>query len=232
MAAKLESAGTVLITGARRGLGRELVRQYAAADWRVIACGRAFPTVGFEENVQFQPLDVTDPVSIHALAGRLVGRSIDVLVNNAAVRSPAPGLEALEAATFLDVISANTLAPILMTKALLPNLRLAARAIVANISSRAGSMTEGLLDDEDDDYAYRCSKAALNMATVQLARDLKAERIAVLALHPGWVRTDMGGTEAVLPAARSARGLCGIIDRASIKDSGSFLTFDGKPVGW
>ncbi len=232
LAAEREPTGTVLITGAGRGLGLELARQYARAGWRVVACGRAFPADGFEKDVEFQSLDVADPASIHALAERLAGRSINVLVNNAAVRSSVPGLDALEAKAFLDVIGANTLAPILMARALLPNLRLAARPVVANISSRAGSMTEGLLDDDDDDYAYRCSKAALNMATVQLARDLQAEGIAVLALHPGWMKTDMGGPEAVLPTEFSARGLCDVIDRASIEISGSFLTFDGKRVGW
>jgi NAD(P)-dependent dehydrogenase (short-subunit alcohol dehydrogenase family) len=232
LAAEGEPAGTVLITGAGRGLGRELARQYAGAGWRVIACGRALPADGFETGVEFQPLDVTDPASIQALAGRLEGRSIGVLVNNAAVRSRAPGLQALEPYAFLDVIGANTLAPILMAKALLPNLRLAAGSVIANIGSRAGSMAEGLLDDDDDDYAYRCSKAALNMATVQLARDLKPAGITVLALHPGWVTTDLGGPEATVPTPRSAEGLRSIIATSGLKVSGAFIAFDGRPIAW
>lgn len=232
MAAEPGPVGTVLVTGAGRGLGRELARQYAAVGWRVIACGRALPADGFETGVEFQPLDVTDPASIRALAGRLAGRPLDLLVNNAAVRSPAPGLEALETKAFLDVIGANTLAPILMARALLPNLRLAAGPVIANIGSRAGSIAEGLLDDDDDDYAYRCSKAALNMATLQLARDLKSAGITVLALHPGWVTTDMGGPEATVPTPRSAEGLRSIIATSGLKVSGAFIAFDGRPIAW
>ncbi|URK87158.1 SDR family NAD(P)-dependent oxidoreductase [Rhizobium sp. RCAM05350] len=106
------------------------------------------------------------------------------------------------------------------------------RKIVANISSRAGSIAEGTLDDDDGDYAYRCSKAALNMATVKLAQDLRADGIAVLSLHPGWVKTDMGGDKAVVPVVDSAAGLRGIIDSATMADSGSFRAFDGRTVSW
>ncbi len=225
-------SGTVLVTGAWRGLGRELVRQYAADGWRVIACGRGQPAGGFEPGVEFQTLDVADPASISALAARLAGRPLDVLVNNAAMRSPAAGLHRFEPDDFLDVLRINTLGPVLVTRALLANLRLGCDPVVANISSRAGSMAEGLLDDDDDDYAYRCSKAALNMATVQLARDLQPDGVIVLSLHPGWVRTDMGGADAVLPVEESAQALRTIIAAAEPGSSGAFLAFDGRRVGW
>lgn len=232
MADEARLPGTVLVTGAGRGLGRELASQYAAEGWQVIACARSLPARDFEPGIEFQPLDVAEPESISALAARLAGRPLDVLVNNAAVRSPVAGLEHIEPDEFLDVLRINTLGPVLVARALRTNLRLGRHPIVANIGSRAGSMAEGLLDDDDDDYAYRCSKAALNMASVQLARDLEPDGITVLSLHPGWVKTAMGGEDAVLPVEDSARALRGVIAAAKPVFSGSFLAFDGRRVGW
>ncbi len=225
-------ARTVLVTGAGRGLGRELAWQYATGGWQVIACGRSRPVHGTETGIEFQPLEVADPASISALAARLTGRPLDVLVNNAGVRSPLSGLDRLQPEEFLDVLRINTLGPLLLTRALRANLRLGSSPVVANIGSRAGSMAEGLLDDDDDDYAYRCSKAALNMATVQLARDLQPDGITLLSLHPGWVKTDMGGAEAVLPVEESAKALRSIIAAAKPEYSGAFLAFDGRSVSW
>jgi NAD(P)-dependent dehydrogenase (short-subunit alcohol dehydrogenase family) len=222
---------TVLITGASRGLGRAMAQQYAAARWRVIACGRAgIPAA--KDGIARETLDVADPASIVDLARRLDGIAIDVLINNAGIRGDTGGLPTLEPDDFLDVVRINTLGPLLVTRALLPNLGYGKRKIVANISSRAGSIAEGTLDDDDGDYAYRCSKAALNMATVKLAQDLHADGIAVLSLHPGWVKTGMGGDEAIVPVADSAAGLRRIIDSATMADSGSFRAFDGRTVSW
>ncbi|MET2831691.1 SDR family oxidoreductase [Mesorhizobium shangrilense] len=232
MAGQGKGNRTVLITGAGRGLGRDLARQYAQDDWRVIACGRTRPTQGFEDGVEFQPLDVADPDSISDLAARLAGRPLDVLVNNAAIRSDIGGLHDFAPAEFLTVIRTNTLGPLLLARAMRPNLVAGRMRVIANIGSRAGSMAEGLLDDYDDDYAYRCSKAALNMISAQLAQDLRVDGITVLSLHPGWVKTDMGGDQADLAVEDSARGLRRVIDCATPGDSGSFQTFDGVPIGW
>lgn len=222
---------TVLITGAARGLGRAMAQQYAAAGWRVIACGRA-STPAAEDGIVPETLDVADPASILDLARRLDGIPIDVLINNAGIRGDTGGLQTLATDDFLEVMRINTLGPLLVTRALLPNLLSGKRKIIANISSRAGSIAEGTLDDDDGDYAYRCSKASLNMATVKLAQDLRADGITVLSLHPGWVKTDMGGDEAVVPVADSAAGLRRIIDGATLADSASFRAFDGQTVSW
>ena len=229
MAGRDNQPATVLITGASRGLGRAMAQQYAAAGWRVIACGRG-PSAG--DGIVQETLDVADPVSILDLARRLDGMPIDMLINNAGIRGDTGGLQTLATDDFLEVMRINTLGPLLVTRALLPNLLSSQRKIVANISSRAGSIAEGTLDDDDGDYAYRCSKAALNMATVKLAQDLRADGVTVLSLHPGWVKTDMGGDEAVVPVADSASGLRRIIDSAPLADTGSFRAFDGRTVSW
>lgn len=229
MAGRDNQPATVLITGASRGLGRAMAQQYAAAGWRVIACGRG-PSTG--DGIVQETLDVADPVSILDLARRLDGMPIDVLINNAGIRGDTGGLQTLATDDFLEVMRINTLGPLLVTRALLPNLLSGQRKIVANISSRAGSIAEGTLDDDDGDYAYRCSKTALNMATVKLAQDLRADGITVLSLHPGWVKTDMGGDEAVVPVAESATGLRHIIESATLADSAGFRAFDGQAVSW
>ncbi len=221
---------TVLISGTSRGLGAELARLYAEDGWRVIACQRG--AIRAEDATDRLTLDVADPASIDALGRTLQGVAIDVLINNAAVRGDIGGLATLDTGGFLDVMRVNALAPLLVTRALLANLRAGERRVVANISSRAGSLAEGTLDDDDGDYAYRCSKAALNMVTVKLAQDLKSDGISVVSLHPGWVQTDMGGSEAVVSVAESAAGLKAIIDKTDLADSGSFHAYDGRRVSW
>ena len=217
--------GTVLVTGASRGLGRALAELYAAAGFRVIACMRQAIT-GVEA------LDVADAGSIAALAERLKGQPIDIVVNNAAVRGDTGGLDTLETGDFLEVMRVNALAPLLLARALRPNLLAGGRRVLVNIGSRAGSLAEGTIDDEDGDYAYRCSKAALNMATVKLAQDFRRDGIAVISLHPGWVRTDMGGLEAAVDVAESAAGLTALIDATTLAETGSFRAYDGRTVAW
>ena len=224
--------GTALITGASRGLGLALARHYAGKGWRVIACTRADIMPADENGLEWRRLDVASPASITELAAGLAGRPLDLVINNAAIRGDTGGLATLDPDDFIEVMRVNALAPLLMACALLPNIEAGRGRVIANISSRAGSIAEGMIGDDDGDYAYRCSKAALNMATAKLALDLKAEGIAVLALHPGWVRTDMGGTEAEIAVSDSAAALQGLIDRATLADSGSFRAFDGRPIAW
>lgn len=235
MTSSIDSSGerkrrTVLITGASRGLGRELAALYAADGWRVIACVRG--QAPFEGAIEAQSLDVSDSTSIAALGRALEGVAIDVLINNAGIRGDTGGLTTLDGDDFLEVMRINALAPLLLARALRANLLAGESRVIANISSRAGSLAEGTLDDDDGDYAYRCSKAALNMATVKLAQDLGKDGITVLSLHPGWVKTDMGGDEASVPVATSAAGLKAVIGAAGMADSGSFRSYDGRRISW
>lgn len=235
MTSSIDSLGerarrTVLITGASRGLGRELAALYAADGWRVIACVRG--PASFDGNIETQSLDVSSPSSIAALGKALESVAIDTLINNAGIRGDTGGLATLDGDDFVEVMRINALAPLLLVQALRANLLAGEGRVIANISSRAGSLAEGTLDDDDGDYAYRCSKAALNMATVKLAQDLRKDGITVLSLHPGWVKTDMGGDEAQVPVATSAAGLKARIDRADMADTGSFRSYDGRRISW
>jgi NAD(P)-dependent dehydrogenase (short-subunit alcohol dehydrogenase family) len=223
---------TVLVTGAGRGLGLALARCFADVGLHVIAACRDAQGAArlLPDGVEVRALDLGDPPSIMRLASEMQGRAIDYLVNNAAIRGSTDGLPGVTAPDFLEVMAVNTLAPLLMVREFLPHLRRGARRVVANISSRAGSMAEGY--DGDGDYAYRCSKAALNMATVKLAGDFAAEGITILALHPGWVKTDMGGPEAEIPVEDSAAAVAKLILAADPSCSGGFRNFDGTAISW
>ncbi|MES0808932.1 SDR family oxidoreductase [Roseibium sp. SCPC15] len=222
----------VLITGASRGLGRELAARYAARGAHVLAGVRNTNLSDRLEGVDYFELDVTDSSSIESLDHVFEGVAVDFVINNAAIRGDDGGLDTLDDEEFLEVMRANALSALLVTRALLPSLRSGKRKVVANISSRSGSMVEGTIDDDDGDYAYRCSKAALNMVTCKLAHDLKASGITVISLHPGWIKTDMGGIHAEVPTFESAIGLMKVLDDIELSETGSFKAFDGATVAW
>lgn len=227
--ANQQASNLVVVTGASRGLGLELVRQLARSGAEVIAACREperFSTAGMDGQITPIACDVTDADIIARMAAALAGRPLDMLINNAGIRGATDGLDTVEAEDFLSVMAVNVLGPLLVTRALLPNLRLG-RGLVANISSRAGSMAEGA--DPDGDYAYKCSKAALNMATVKLADDTG---LTVLSLHPGWIKTDMGGEDAELAVRDSATALLALLAKADHTDSGTFRSYDGATVAW
>lgn len=223
------SAGTVLIAGASRGLGRELARQLSQAGYHVILGNRGMPEerlAGVEE----VSLDLASEASIARLAENLDGRAIDILINNGAIAGDQGGLAGLTTEDFLAVIAVNTLGPLLMAKHFMPHLMRGRRRIIANISSRVGSMSEGIIDEGN--YAYCISKSGLNMASAKLAFHHGGEGLCVLALHPGWVQTDMGGPEATLDVSISAANLIRLITTATARDNGTFRNHDGQPIGW
>ncbi|MBS38861.1 MAG: short-chain dehydrogenase [Thiotrichales bacterium] len=220
---------TVLITGANRGIGFELARQYAADGWRVHAASRSPETCSsVAGDVVTHELDVTRTDQISSVAAELTGESLDVLINNAGIY-----LDGTETLGGLDIdawdryVRVNTLAPLLVSRAFGPLLA-GDGAKLVNISSRNASMALAT----DDGFGYGASKAALNAITRHLAIELAPHGVVVLAVTPGWVRTDMGGPEAALRVDESVAGIRELIASAGVRESGQFYAHDGEQVPW
>lgn len=233
---------TVFITGASSGLGLEFARQYATEGWRVIATSRgrrAFDSLeALAGDIVIRKLDITDNDQIIALAEEFRGVGLDVLLNNAAIHGPRDeraSFGALDVAAWLQVLRVNAIAPMKVTEAFLPNVHAGVQKKIVFVSSRAGSIAErGLLPHHQGGgpYTYRSSKAALNAAAKSLAFDLAPSGISVITLHPGWVRTEMGGTEAGLDQETSVAGMRQVISQSSVADSGVFRNHDGSIIPW
>jgi NAD(P)-dependent dehydrogenase (short-subunit alcohol dehydrogenase family) len=229
-----------LVTGANRGLGLEFVRQLLARGDRVVAACR-HPGKATELNalageypgrLHVLPLDVADPKTHARLASELPllsedAASLDLLVNNAGVLHSGERFGRVTADILLDSFRTNAMGPFLLAQALAPLLADGAR--IANISSELGSIADA---GRFGTPSYCISKAAQNMATAQLASALRERGIAVAALHPGWVQTEMGGKDATLPATDAVRGLLAVIDALTIEGSGGFLDWRGQSLPW
>ena len=226
-----------LVTGANRGLGLEFVRQLLARGDHVVATcrhpGKATvlnPLAGeFPGRLHVLPLDVGDPKSIAELARELplVCETLDLLVNSAGVLHSGERFGNLGAANLDDSFRTNARGPLLLVQALAPMLVDGAR--IANITSELGSIA-GLT--RFGTPSYNISKAAQNMATALLAKALATRGIIVLALHPGWVQTDMGGSDATLTPTQSVQGLLQVIDGATLQSSGQFFDWRGEAMAW
>lgn len=230
----------VLITGAGRGLGLEFVRQYVADGWQVYATCRD-PDVAADlqalarQGVQVLPLDIADPNSISRLAGLLDGAALDLLVNNAGIMGAQAhqAFGTVEMESYLAVQRTNAVGPLLLTQALLPNLRAAVRdqgqAKVAMVSSRMGSIGE---NSGGGAHLYRASKAALNALSRGMALDLAPLSIHLAVLHPGWVRTEMGGPGGQIDPPQSVAGMRRVIGQLTAAQSGCFVDYQAKDVAW
>lgn len=236
---------TYFVTGTARGIGLEYVRQILAAGDRVHAAARRISPALADlaatapDRCTVHRLDVADSGSFY-LAVEAVSAAephLDVLVNNAGVYSltsgawnpETTGLQALAADDLLHVFNVNSVGPLLLAKAFLPLLARAPRGRIVNISSLLGSVghkTSGA------DYAYCASKAALNIMTRALAVDVAPQGIVALAMTPGWVQTDMGGSNALLTPEASVRGMLGVIARMTASDAGRFVDQDGVDQPW
>lgn len=232
-----------LVTGANRGLGLEYSRQLVAAGWQLIACARE-PARAAElaalrdrhpDRVQLEALDVTDHEAVATLARRLEGTAIDLLLNNAGSFGPAgapagmayQGLAHMDYGIWREILEINLLAPFHMAVSFRPHLQRAARPLLVMVSSDLGSVAQ---NRQGQSYAYRSSKAGLNM----LARGMAAEwaDIIVVAVAPGWCRTDLGGAEALLDPADSVADQLQTFARLTTADSGRFIDRHGDTVPW
>jgi NAD(P)-dependent dehydrogenase (short-subunit alcohol dehydrogenase family) len=229
---------TVLVTGANRGLGLEFCKQYAAEGWRVLACCRKPETAAGLASLAAQypqgsvlALDVADFAQIEQLAAQLQDTGIDVLINNAGVfgDSQARGFGQLDYSAWTETIIVNVQAPVKMAEAFLPHLKRGDKKLLIAISSLMGSIAD---NSSGGSIIYRSSKAALNAAMKSIAIGLKEQAVGVLIFHPGWVKTDMGGSNAPLEATPSVAGMRQAIAAFSLEQSGGFVKYDGTPMPW
>ena len=228
-----------LVTGANRGLGLEFARQLLARGDRVIAACRhpgkasALNLLAGEYpgHLRVVPLDVAETghhaALVHELPLLADGHPLDLLINNAGVLRGGERFGTVQASDLETSFRTHALGPFLLVQALFPQL--ADGATVANLSSEIGSIG---LRQEFRTPSYAIGKAAQNMATSLLAQALKVRGIKVVALHPGWARTDMGGLSAQLTPRESVAGLLQVIDGLQADDSGSFLDWQGQPLPW
>ncbi|NUW68094.1 SDR family oxidoreductase [Vibrio coralliilyticus] len=224
---------TVLITGANRGIGLSLVKNYHAQGWQVHATYRSEKSsqdlLELEgDNLTCHPLDVTDYQGLSEFANALP--ALDVLINNAGYYGPKGyGFGNTDIDEWRKVLEINTIAPLKLVEALFPNLQRGQLKKIACLSSKVGSMTE---NTSGGGYIYRSSKAALNSVVKSLSNDLSSQDFTVLALHPGWVQTEMGGPNALIDTQTSAAGLVEVIESADLSRSGEFINYDGTALPW
>ncbi len=219
-----------VVTGANRGIGLELVRQLVARGERVAAvCRKASPELEATEALVVDGVDVTDPADVAGLPERLAGESVGLLINNAGVLSSQRlgEIDADAIAAMEHQYRVNSLGPLLVTQAL--RGLMGAGAKVGIVTSRMGSIAD---NSSGGSYGYRMSKAAVNAAGMSLARDLKDSGIAVVLLHPGWVRTDMTGHSGQVDPAEAAAGLLARLDELDLAATGSFRHANGELLPW
>lgn len=226
---------TVLITGANRGIGLEFTKQYAEADWNVLACCRdpqhakaLDALANANANIKILTLDVSNFTQIEKLANQLNGVAIDVLINNAGIY-PDGNANDTDGAAWTKAFKINSIAPYIMADAFKTHIAKGRLKKLATLSSKMGSIDD---NTSGGSYIYRSSKTAVNMVMKSLSIDLAPLGIAVLTLHPGWVLTDMGGSNALINTQTSVSGMRKVIDALSLTDTGKFIAYDGKEIAW
>jgi NAD(P)-dependent dehydrogenase (short-subunit alcohol dehydrogenase family) len=228
----------LFITGANRGIGLEWVRQAAEEGWQVIATARTpeqSPELlrlasRFSGQLEVWPLDVTDATAVESLPGRLGALPIDCLVNNAGVYGqPGGNFGQVDFDNWRHTFEVNVLAPMRLMQTLAPAVERSQRRLIASISSKMGSIAD---NSSGGAYVYRSSKAALNAVMKSASIELARRGITCVTLHPGWVKTDMGGPNALMEVSDSVRAMRTILQAVTMNDAGRFIGPDGKDIPW
>lgn len=226
----------ILITGANRGIGLELTRQYVATGAQIFAAARQPAQGDLRTLAQQHPgqislltLDVQDDEQLQAAVAAVRSQvsGLDVLVNNAGVNLRGLSLGSYSRAVMLDTLHTNAVAPVLIGQAFLGLLRKGSRPRLVHISSQVGSFT---WNTHGRSPLYAASKAALNMYTRCIS--LEAPDVITVAIHPGWVQTDMGGPSAPLAVPDAVAQIRAVIDTLGPQDNGHFKNYDGRPHPW
>lgn len=227
----------VLITGANRGIGLEFVRQYAADQWQVFACCRAPESAAelsqlaadYPAKVHIIPLDLSNAAALTNIKSQLANEKVDLFVNNAGIYGPRARLGDIDANAWQQVFTVNTIAPLKMVELLLHNLDAGEKKSIALLTSKMGSIAD---NSSGGSYFYRSSKAALNALGKSLAIDLAPQGIKLGIYHPGWVKTDMGGANALISTGESVSALRQQIEQLTLENSGQFKNYDGSIIPW
>lgn len=224
----------IFITGTNRGLGLEFVKQFLNRGDQVTATCRnpkdatELNRLQDNHNLQIFCLDVGDHGAVQKLQQQLVDRPIDIFINNAGIwRSSQLGNISID--EWMESFRINAIAPIKTIESFLPNIKLGEDKKVISITSKMGSIDD---NTSGGSYIYRSSKTALNSAMHSMHHDLKNHGIATCTLHPGWVRTDMGGPGGLIDVEQSVSGMIKVIDHLSIENSGEYIDYAGKIIPW
>jgi NAD(P)-dependent dehydrogenase (short-subunit alcohol dehydrogenase family) len=229
---------STLITGANRGIGLEFARQYLADGWQVYAACRDPSSAselrrmadGSGGKLHVLPMDVSNLASVRAAAAELKGKPIDLLLNNAGVGGPrGQTIGNIDYETWANVLNVNTLGPIRVAEAFVDNVAQSERKLIVTITSGMGSITDNASGGA---FAYRSSKAAVNMVMRSLAIDLAPRGTTCVVVNPGWVQTDMGGANATLTPAESVTALRRLIETLGPAQSGKFFNYNGREYAW
>ena len=230
---------TTLITGANRGIGLEFSRQLAEDGWCVLACSRDLEksdalnklAAEYPERITLYALDVTDHGQIEKLSQTLANKPIDLLINNAGVFPDINdrSFGQTDYDSWAHAFLVNTMAPLKMAEEFIAQITQSSRKTIVTITSKMGSVAD---NGRGGSYIYRSSKSAVNMVIKRIAIDLEYNDIISVLLHPGWVRTDMGGPSGLISVEQSVSGMLSVIREVTSADSGKFIAYDGQIIPW